>query len=402
MTAAAQARDPRPLICHVVYRFDVGGLENGVVNLVNRLPETAWRHQILALTEVADGFARRIRRADVEFVSLAKPPGHLVRHYPALHARFRDDAPLIVHTRNLAALEAAAPAWSAGVPVRIHGEHGRDARDPDGQRRRYRMVRRAYSPFVSRYVTVSRDLERYLVERVGIAAARVTHLTNGVDTERFRPRRFDDRMPVGCPFDRRRHWLVGTVGRLDPVKDQTSLARAFAALLQREPAARERVRLVIAGDGPLRADVERVVRDAGIGSLVWFAGERADVPEVLRQLDCFVLPSLGEGISNTILEAMAAGVPVVATAVGGNAELVSDGYTGFLVPPADAAALAQRILGYFLDPALAHRHGAAARQRAVGVFSLQGMVDRYHALYTRALHECGHAPRPVPAAARSA
>ena len=229
-------RDPRPLICHVVYRFDVGGLENGVVNLINRLPEAAWRHQILALTEVADGFRRRIQRDDVDYVALAKPPGHLVRLFPALHARFRDDGPLIVHTRNLAALEAAAPAWSAGVPVRIHGEHGRDARDPDGQRRRYRVVRRAYSPFVSRYVAVSRDLERYLVERVGVAASRVVHLCNGVDTERFRVRRFDDRLPAGCPFDRTRHWLVGTVGRMDPVKDQVNLARAFVAALREAPA----------------------------------------------------------------------------------------------------------------------------------------------------------------------
>lgn len=391
-------QDPRPLICHVVYRFDVGGLENGVVNLINRLPETAWRHQIIALTEVADGFRRRIERDDVEYVSLAKPPGHLVREYPALHARFRDDAPLIVHTRNLAALEAVAPAWSAGVPVRIHGEHGRDARDPDGQRRRYRMVRRAYSPFVSRYIAVSRDLERYLVERVGIAAPRVVHVCNGVDTERFRPRRFDDRLPVGCPFDRRRHWLVGTVGRLDPVKDQVNLARAFVTLVRETPAARERMRLVLAGDGPLRPEVERAIDEAGVRPLVWFAGERADVPEVLRSLDCFVLPSLGEGISNTILEAMASGVPVVATQVGGNAELVSDGYTGTLVPPADSAALARAIAAHFLDPVTAHRHGAAGRQRALGSFSLQGMVDRYHELYSSALRDSGHlVPRAVHA-----
>lgn len=395
--------DLRPLICHVVYRFDVGGLENGVVNLVNRLPESAWRHQILALTEVVEGFRRRIQRDDVSYVALAKPPGHLVRLYPALHARFRDERPLIVHTRNLAALEAAAPAWSAGVPVRIHGEHGRDARDPDGRRRRYRIVRRAYSPFVSRYVTVSRDLERYLVDRVGISPSRVLHLCNGVDTDRFRARRFDDRLPVGCPFDRTRHWLVGTVGRMDPVKDQVNLARAFVAALRDAPAARERLRLVLAGDGPLRPDVERLIDEAGIRPLVWFAGERSDIPDILRHIDCFVLPSLGEGISNTILEAMACGVPVIASRVGGNGELVSDGYTGALVEPADSAALARRILAYFLEPAMARRHGAAGRQRAVDFFSLQGMVERYHELYSRSLHECGHVvAQRLPAAIRSA
>ena len=345
----------------------------------------------------------RIRRDDVDYVALAKPPGHLVRLFPALHARFREEGPLIVHTRNLAALEASAPAWSARVPVRIHGEHGRDARDPDGQRRRYRVVRRAYSPFVSRYVTVSRDLERYLVDRVGIDASRVMHLTNGVDTETFRPRRFDDRLPQGCPFDRARHWLVGTVGRMDPVKDQVNLARAFVAALRESPRAAERMRLVLAGDGPLRPEVERVIEAAGLRGLVWFAGERSDVPDLLRQLDCFVLPSLGEGISNTILEAMASGVPVVATRVGGNGELVSDGYTGTLVEPADSDALARQLLAYFFDPAGAHRHGSAGRQLATRNFSLQRMVDRYHELYARSLHECGHAVRQrLPSAVRSA
>jgi len=395
-------RDVRPLICHVVFRFDIGGLENGVVNLINRLPEAAWRHQILALTDIAEDFRRRIQRDDVGYVALAKRPGHLVRLYPALHGRFREERPLIVHTRNLAALEAAAPAWSAGVPVRIHGEHGRDARDPDGRRRRYQVMRRAYSPFVSRFVTVSRDLERYLVDRVGIAASRVTQLCNGVDTERFRARRFDDRLPAGCPFDRARHWLVGTVGRMDPVKDQVTLVRAFARALIDSPSARDRMRLVLAGDGPIRSDVERAVEEAGIRRLVWFAGDRSDVADLLRQLDCFVLPSLGEGISNTILEAMASGVPVIATRVGGNSELVSDGYTGVLVEPADSSGLAGRILDYFLDPGLGRRHGAGGRQRAVREFSLQGMVDRYHDLYARSLYESGHVVQHrLPAAVRS-
>ncbi len=394
--------DRRPLISHIVYRFDVGGLENGVVNLINRLPAEAWRHQIIALTDVAVGFRRRIERDDVDFVSLEKPPGHLVRLFPSLHRLFRHHRPTIVHTRNLAALEATAPAWSAGVPIRIHGEHGRDARDPNGSNRLYRVVRRAYSPFVSKYVAVSRDLQRYLVERIGIAPSRVLRLTNGVDTERFRPRCSNDVLLHDCPFDRAQHWLVGTVGRLDPVKDQMTLARAFISALRLAPMARDRMRLVLAGDGPLRSEVESMLDEAGVRSLVWFAGERTDVPAVLRALDCFVLPSIGEGISNTILEAMASGVPVVATDVGGNSELLSDGFTGLLTRPADADAMARAVLGYFLDPALAARHGAAARQRAVTHFGLQGMVERYQEMYERLLADRGGAiGRALSTAVRS-
>src|SRR6478735_2635980 len=143
--------DRRPLIAHVVYRFDVGGLENGVVNLINQLPRESYRHAVVALTEVTD-FSERIRRDDVEFVALNKRPGPGVRLFPRLFRLFRDLQPDVVHTRNLAALEASVPAWLAGVPVRIHGEHRRDIGDLDGSNRTYRRVRRVYRPFVTHYV----------------------------------------------------------------------------------------------------------------------------------------------------------------------------------------------------------------------------------------------------------
>jgi sugar transferase (PEP-CTERM/EpsH1 system associated) len=385
--------DPRPLICHVVHRFDVGGLENGVVNLVNRLPLSAWRHEIVALTEVAEAFRRRVVREDVGCTALGKGPGHLWRLYPMLHRHFRATRPSIVHTRNLGALEACVPAWSAGVPVRLHGEHGRDARDPRGDSRRLQRVRRLYRPFVSRYVAVSQDLERYLVERVGLAPARVERIINGVDCERFRPRAAHDQWPDGCPFERSRDWLVGTVGRMDPVKDQLTLVQAFIAAVRSGRATR--MRLVLVGDGALRPAAERLADAAGVRPLVWFAGERADVPQLLRSLDCFVLPSRGEGISNTILEAMASGLPVIATRVGGNNELVADGVTGALVAAGDPERMAEAILHYYADPSVLARHGSAGRRRAVEQFGLQVMVERYHALYARALTASG---RTLPAA----
>ena len=124
-----------PLVMHVVYRFDTGGLENGVVNLINHMPVNAFRHMVLALSVVTD-FRDRVRRPDVEFIALNKAPGHAVKLYPALSRLFKHYRPAIVHTRNLAALEATVPAWFAGVPVRIHGEHGRDVDDLDGSRRK--------------------------------------------------------------------------------------------------------------------------------------------------------------------------------------------------------------------------------------------------------------------------
>ncbi|MET1081684.1 MAG: glycosyltransferase, partial [Burkholderiales bacterium] len=122
------AHDSPLLVAHVVYRFDVGGLENGVVNLLNRLPYERFRHAVIALTEVTE-FRRRVQRDDVQYLALNKRPGHGAKLWPALYRAFRALRPDIVHTRNLAPLEACVPAWFAGVPVRVHGEHGWDVGD---------------------------------------------------------------------------------------------------------------------------------------------------------------------------------------------------------------------------------------------------------------------------------
>ena len=131
--------------------------------------------------------------------------------------------------------------------------------------------------------------------------------------------------------------------------------------------------------------MRRLLERAGVADRVWFAGERADVPEIMRGLDCFVLPSLAEGVSNTILEAMASGLPVVATRVGGNSELIESGMTGTLVPPANSDALAQAMLGYFNDRSTARRHAKAALRVVETRFSLARMVSDYVGVYERAL-----------------
>jgi len=383
MSRPLDERDLRPLIAHVVYRFDVGGLENGVVNLINHLPDDGLRHVVIALTEVTD-FAQRIRRPDVRCIALHKPPGQTWWLYPRLLRLLRELRPAVVHTRNLAALEVQPAAWLAGVALRIHGEHGRDVGDLDGSNRHYQRVRRLYRPFVHHYVALSSDLQQYLVERVHVPPGRITQVCNGVDTQRFHPAAGVPEPIAGCPFDPARHWLVGTVGRMQTVKDQPTLARACVRALALRPALRERLRLVLVGDGPLRAECESVLAAAGVRELAWLPGERADVPALLRGLHAYALPSLAEGISNTILEAMASGLPVLATAVGGNAELVEAGRTGLLVPAADAEAMAQALLRLAGDPAQSAAMGRAGRAAAEARFSLQAMVQAYQAIYARA------------------
>jgi len=373
----------RPLIAHVVYRFDVGGLENGLANLLNRMPLDRYRHAVVALTD-ATSYRRRVTRSDVEFVELHKAPGHGIKLLPRLVALFRRMRPSIVHTRNLAALEATLPAWIARVPLCIHGEHGRDVGDLDGSNRTYRMVRRAYRPFVDHYVALSRDLERYLVEAIGVDESRVTNIVNGVDLESFTPRSGAPR-PAGYPFADPGLFVCGTVGRLQPVKNQVLLARAFVRALADAPALRARMRLVVVGDGPAKAEIAQMLGEAGVADLAWLPGARDDVASVLRMLDVFALPSLAEGISNTILEAMATGLPVVATDVGGNAELVLHEGTGVVIPSSDVGAMAAALARYAQAPDVARSHGAAGRARAERLYGIDTMVSHYDALYERLL-----------------
>lgn len=376
--------DKRPLVLHVMYRFDTGGLENGIVNLINHMPVHAYRHAVLALTDVTD-FRQRIQRDDVEFISLRKPPGHGVWQYPKLFKLFCQLRPHIVHSRNLAALEVQVPAWAAGVPIRIHGEHGRDMGDLDGSNVIYQRVRRFYKPFVQHYMALSRDLGDYLVDKVRVPQTSITQACNGVDTDRFCPAPNGPQPIAGCPFNPAQHWLVGTVGRMQAVKDQVMLAHAFVQAIVLAPKLRLRMRLVMVGEGPLRAQAQAVLDAAGLGALAWLPGERTDVADIMRGLHAFALPSLAEGISNTILEAMASSLPVVATAVGGNADLVVPGLTGYIVPPAYPQAMALRLVELVASPERARGQGQAGRERVQATFSMQAMVSTYQRVYDQQL-----------------
>jgi len=272
-------------------------------------------------------------------------------------------------------------AFLAGVKGRVHGEHGRDIFDIDGQNKKYILLRRLCAPFVQTFIPMSRDLERWLERTVRIGTGKIRQIYNGVDTDRFHPPAgAKEALPDTAPADGD-SFVIGTVGRMEPVKDPGTLIDAFAILVDAMGSAGARLRLVLVGDGPLRPALEQKVRDMGLATQVWFAGARNDVPAVLRRLDLFVLPSLAEGISNTILEAMASGLPVVATAVGGTPEIVSDGRTGTLVPPADAGEMARAMGRYAADRDLAQCHGREARARLENEFSLSEMVNRYLAVY---------------------
>ncbi len=384
--APVAARGRAPLVAHILYRLDIGGLENGLVNLINAIPAERYRHAVISLTEYTD-FRFRIRRQDVEYYALHKRPGKDPGAYVQLWRLLRRLQPQIVHTRNLPALDCLIPAALAGVRCRVHGEHGRDMLELDGKNWKYNLLRRALRPLVQRYIPLSHDLENWLQHRIGVTPDKISRIYNGVDTQLFHPAPVREPLPHAA-FALPGTVVVGTVGRMQAVKDQLTLVRAFLRLLKSEPSARNILRLVLVGDGPLRHQAAAMLAAEDANELAWLAGTRDDVPRLLRGLDVFVLPSLAEGISNTILEAMACGLPVVATRVGGNPELVIEGKTGMLVPAADPVALADALANYLRNPGLAKQHGAAGRERVVREFSLNAMVQRYVSVYDEVLvHE---------------
>jgi len=372
--------EQRPLIVHIIYRLQVGGLENGVINLINHLPIERYRHAIICLQDFTD-FRERIQRNDVEIVAMHKKPGQDFAMLKQLYDLFRIWRPAIVHTRNIGCLEAQLPAWLARVPCRIHGEHGWDVQDPHGQNKTYRWLRRLHAPLVQRFIPLSLELDEYL-QSIGISTQKISRIYNGVDTKTFHPGS-SQALPDG--FAEPENIIIGTVGRMHGVKDQTNLTRAFIQLHNDHPEHAKHLRLVMIGDGPLRQECLKMLQTAGLSASAWLPGARNDIPEIMRALTIFVLPSIAEGISNTILESMATGLPVIATRVGGNPELVDENTSGLLVTAENAGALAQALGQYIKQPTLVKQHGEAGLKRIHNHFSLQAMLENYAGVYNALL-----------------
>ena len=369
-----------PLIAHIIYALGTGGLENGLVNIINRMPTDKYRHVIICLTHATD-FAKRITAPNVIVIELHKREGHDLGVYWRLQKLLWTLKPNIVHTRNLAALEMQALTLLLPGVKRVHGEHGRDIYDLHGQNKKYNRLRKVMSYVVHRYIAVSQDLENWLLTTVNIPREKVQQLYNGVDLTRFN--QLDDTIKTDVlpPEFAKGCLVIGTVGRVAAVKDQLTLLKAFDILVKCDSDISDKLRLVIVGDGPLFTALKEQVSALGLEDKIWLAGDRKDIPDLLRSMDIFVLPSLGEGISNTVLEAMATGLPVVATRVGGNPELIEDHHTGILVPVGNSEEMAQVLLDIVNDKSKLSAMGAAGLAKVQRQFHWDITVANYLAVY---------------------
>lgn len=370
------SHDSRPLIVHILHRLDFGGLENGLVNLVNNLPEDEFRHHIVSMTEVST-ISERITRRNVTVEALNKRPGKDLLTYWRLLRRLRVLKPAVLHTRNVGTLDCQIVARLAGVPRRVHGEHGWDVDDPDGMKRKFRRLRKILFPLVHRIVPLSKELESYVLGLDASYAERLTRIRNGVDLARFPHRRAVGQQLSPVP-------VFGSVTRFSDIKAPLNTIRAFAALRKSH-----RARLIMVGDGPLLDKARALVQELALEDDIDFAGAQLDVAPWFARFDVFVLSSLREGISNTILEAMAAGLPVVASAVGGNVELVAEGETGHLVQPGDVGQLASVMRRFCDDRDALSAQGVAARSRAEQCYALSGMVEAYRQMYLQEIRASG-------------
>ncbi len=364
-------------VLHVVSRLGMGGTEHGVLKIINGLGHDEFEHQICAVRGIDESFVRRMN-IDITMSAVGSAsPGFQFPLFRLLRVikRFR---PHIVHTRNFGALEAIPAARIAGVPVAIHSEHGYEIEILRGLPLRRRVACFAFYRLADQVFTVTRDLRDFHSKQSWLSSQQIRVIYNGVNTDQFRPRpeiAATLKSNLGIPAGR---IVIGSVGRIVPIKDHKTLLQAAEILVGKG----KDVHVLIAGSGGELPKLQALASASPeLAGRATFLGSSDRVPDVLNSMDVFVLPSISEGMSNTILEAMSAGLPLVVTRAGGNPELVEDGREGCLFNPREVHSLATMLSRLIDDAGLRCDYGRSARQRAVEHFSLTTMAQHYRDLY---------------------
>lgn len=364
----------RTRIIHVLHRMAAGGTELALSRIISGLDPQRFENIICTVSPLSAEV-----RADFHCVSLnrtGRKTGSLVADFARL---FRKTRPDIVHSRNWGAIEAVLAAKLARVPRVIHSEHGRDINTMNGDPWRRRVFRRFAYGLADEVFAVSRELREHYSAQVGIAKSHIGLVPNGVDTERFHPddeTRIRMRLQLGIPSTA---FIAGTVGRLDPVKDHKTLLHTAELL----GSSKTNSHIVIVGGGPEHEMLKTcIAASPSLHGRVHLTGESGHPEHWLNAFDVFVLSSLSEGMSNTLLEAMATALPCVVTDVGANPDLVDEGKSGYLVHVGDAKAMTDRIFQLAIDPQLRARMGQRGRLKVTQKFSMARMLENYTRLYT--------------------
>lgn len=359
-------------IMHLVQGLEVGGLERMVINLIERIDRDHFVSEVCCF-DLMGSLSGRLISQHVPVTVLPRAPG-VDWKYPWRLARLlRANHIDVLHMHNPTAFFYGTLAGAiAHVPCLIYTEHGRDFSSSI----KIKLVDRVLSRFVDEVVAVADASKHYLLKAEKLPSAKVMTIHNGIDATRFNGSydRHVIRQSLGLSDSQP---VVGIVARLDPIKNHAMLLHAMQKVVAMNPA----VVVLVVGDGPLRADLVKLTTSLGLEGNIRFLGTRHDVPELMSAMDFFVLCSHSEGLSLTLVEASASGLPSIATRVGGNDEVVVHGETGFLVADNDIEALADAMLRMVDDQPLRSAFGAAAKRRFEQEFTLDSMVHAYEALY---------------------
>jgi len=364
-------------VVHALLSLDCGGMEHIVLDLVRLGIEAGQHVEVLCLERPGD-LAPLVRQVGAPVHCMNKPPGVPLRLCWRIARLLRSMRPDVVHTHQIGTLFYTGPAarW-CGVRAIVHTEHGQEY----AHRRRTRWLGRLAARAAMRFFCVSDDTARHVIEHRIVPRRKVRVIHNGIDIDRFaeaaRQRdivRRELQIPAAAP-------VVGTVGRLAEVKRQDLLIHALAELRRSVPDAR----LLLVGDGPNRQQLTALAAGLGLNDAVCFAGYRADRERLLAAMDVFALSSDSEGTPLALLEAWAAGLPVVATAVGGLPELIDHGSTGLLVPRGDPASLSATLAGLLKDAPKRRALGAAGHQLVRTRFDRRTMARQYARQYAELL-----------------
>jgi len=361
---------------HVVDNLGKGGLENGLVNLIERLDPTRFEHVVCAIRRLGPN-AERLQAGGVRVICLGTQASSQFQML-ALARTIREVKPDVVHSRNWAAIEAViAGRWVRSCGL-VHSEHGLEADTRTKEPWRRYCFRRLAFELADRVLSVSDQLRDLHARRTGFPTRRITVIHNGVDSERFRPDpvvRARVREELGIS---EKEFCIGCVGNLTPAKDYRTALNAVDAF---DKGCND-WRLLVIGEGTERPKLEELVKaHSQWSNRVSFLGLSHRVPEFLAAMDVYVLTSVIEGISNSLLEAMACGLPVIATAVGGNPEVIIDWESGLLFPSGDSDRLAEQLLLLRERTDLRLQLAQQARCRVRDEFSIGAMVQKYQEVY---------------------
>ena len=353
-----------------------GGVEEVVLGLLQRLDPSEFRLWLAAPRPLLDALAPDVAGVAVDAIAVRAESwlgGGEIGRLAAFMRRVRPD---VVNPHLFRSTAVAAPlARAAGIGRVVETYHGREAWRRGPLRGRF-VLDRLVSTLLTRVIAVSQGAREFLVRGKGYPAHKIVVVPNGRDLGRFVPGRHREPVRKELGLDRGAP-VVGVVGRLEAQKGHVHLLDAWPLVTRAHPDAR----LLLVGEGSLRDALARQAGRLGIAESVSFTGFRSDVPRILDAVDIVALPSLHEGMPLTVIEASAAGRPVVATAVDGTPEVVIDGRTGRLVPPADPAALARALGDLLDDPATAERMGREGFRWARERFDIDTHVDATARVY---------------------